>query len=65
MISPQVLSDGHGALHLHLETDVPVQALLKLLVLKAATSAISISSGFRGGLFFASVLMGALIGRLL
>lgn len=64
MISPQVLSGGHGALHLNLETDVPFFALLSLLVLKAAASAISIGSGFRGGLFFASLLMGALIGKL-
>lgn len=64
MISPQVLSGGHGALHLNLETDVPVLALLGLLVLKASASTISIGSGFRGGLFFASLLMGTLLGKL-
>jgi CIC family chloride channel protein len=37
--------------------------LLALLVMKAMASAISIGSGFRGGLFFASLLMGALLGK--
>lgn len=63
MISPQVLSGGHGALHLNLEHDVGFLALATLLLLKAMTSAISIGSGFRGGLFFASLFMGALIGK--
>jgi CIC family chloride channel protein len=37
--------------------------LLMLLGLKSVASAISIGSGFRGGLFFASLLMGALLGK--
>ena len=37
----------------------------RLLVgLKAMASAISIGSGFRGGLFFASLFLGALLGKL-
>ena len=64
MVSPQVLSGGHGALHINLETDVTMTALLGLFLLKAAASAISIGSGFRGGLFFASLFMGALLGKL-
>ena len=35
-----------------------------LVVLKALASAISLGSGFRGGLFFASLFLGALGGRL-
>ncbi len=35
-----------------------------LLVAKALASAISIGSGFRGGLFFASLFLGALLGKL-
>lgn len=64
MISPQVLSGGHGALHLNLAQDTAVIALLGLFLLKALASAISIGSGFRGGLFFASLFMGALLGKL-
>lgn len=65
--TPQVLSGGHGALHLHLEHAAALSgagALAGLLVAKAAASAISIGSGFRGGLFFASLFLGALAGKL-
>lgn len=64
MISPQVLSGGHGALHLNLDNVVPVTTLIGLFLLKSVASAISIGSGFRGGLFFASLFMGALLGKL-
>lgn len=64
MISPQVLSAGHGALHLNLARDVSIPALIGLLMLKTLASAVSIGSGFRGGLFFASLFMGALLGKI-
>ena len=38
--------------------------LIGLFLLKSLASAISIGSGFRGGLFFASLFMGALLGKL-
>jgi CIC family chloride channel protein len=38
--------------------------LISIIVLKGAASAVSLGSGFRGGLFYASLLIGALIGRL-
>jgi chloride channel protein, CIC family len=63
-ISPEVLSAGHGALHLHLQVETPAMILLLVLVLKAVASAVSIGSGFRGGLFFASLLLGTLAGKL-
>lgn len=66
-VSPQILSGGHGALHLHLDTNMPAMgfgALALLFVAKASASAISIGSGFRGGLFFASLFLGALAGKL-
>ncbi|GJD38159.1 MULTISPECIES: chloride channel protein [Methylobacterium] len=66
-VSPQILSGGHGALHLHLDVDMPamgIGALALLFVAKASASAISIGSGFRGGLFFASLFLGALAGKL-
>lgn len=64
LANPQVLSGGHGALHLNLETDVAITSLLVLFLLKAIASAVSIGSGFRGGLFFSSLFMGALLGKL-
>lgn len=64
IVTPQVLSAGHGALHLNLESQVAFHILLGLFLLKAVASAISIGSGFRGGLFFASLFMGALLGKL-
>lgn len=63
LVTPAVLSSGHGALRVALVTELPLHALLLAFVLKSAASAISLGSGFRGGLFFASLLMGALLGR--
>jgi CIC family chloride channel protein len=63
LITPSVLSSGHGALRSGLAADLPLHMLLLVLALKSAASAISIGSGFRGGLFFASLLMGALLGK--
>ena len=64
LVAPGVLSAGHGVLHFVLATDVAPRTLLLVLLLKAAASAISIGAGFRGGLFFASLLLGALLGKL-
>lgn len=64
IVTPQVLSAGHGALHLNLESQVGFHILLGLFLLKAVASAVSLGSGFRGGLFFASLFMGALLGKL-
>jgi CIC family chloride channel protein len=64
LVSPQVLSAGHGALHLNLGSEVAIPTLLGILLLKSLASAVSIGSGFRGGLFFASLFMGALIGKI-
>jgi chloride channel protein, CIC family len=64
MISPQVMSSGHGALHLTGIFKLPLQMIALIFVLKALASVISLGSGFRGGLFFASLLLGALGGQL-
>jgi len=64
VVTPQVLSAGHGALYVNLANPVPIQALLAIILLKSVASAISIGSGFRGGLFFASLFLGALVGKL-
>lgn len=58
-----VLGAGHGALHLVLDLDMSLKALAVLLLAKATASAVSVGAGFRGGLFFASLLLGAVLGR--
>ncbi len=64
LITPQVLSSGHGALMLQFTHLPDLSAIAILLVLKVLASSLSLGSGFRGGLFFASLLLGALLGRL-
>ncbi|MBB4131484.1 MULTISPECIES: chloride channel protein [unclassified Xanthomonas] len=64
LYSPQVLSSGHGALHLDMTSSSTLQMLATLLVLKCIASGISLGFGFRGGLFFASLFMGSLVGSL-
>lgn len=64
LLSPQALSAGHGALHLDLTMQVSVAFLCTILVLKMAASTISLGFGFRGGLFFASLFLGSLIGQI-
>jgi chloride channel protein, CIC family len=64
MVSPQVMSSGHGALHLTGIFKLPLQMIALIFVLKALASIVSLGSGFRGGLFFASLLLGALGGQL-
>ncbi len=59
-----MLSSGHAALRLALDAPYPLQHIALLILLKAVASAISIGSGFRGGLFFASLFLGALLGKL-
>jgi chloride channel protein, CIC family len=65
VLSPQVMSSGHGALHLTGIFKLPLAAIALIFVLKSLASVISLGSGFRGGLFFASLLLGALGGQLL
>jgi CIC family chloride channel protein len=64
IISPQVMSSGHGALHVASMLALPLGAIALVFVLKAVASVVSLGSGFRGGLFFASLLLGALGGQL-
>jgi CIC family chloride channel protein len=63
-LSPQALSSGHGALHIQLTTDVAIQTVAFLFLLKIFASVVSLGSGFRGGLFFSSLLLGSLMGKL-
>jgi chloride channel protein, CIC family len=64
LTTPQVLSSGHGAIHLAAMLDRPLRDVAVLFLLKALASIISLGVGFRGGLFFASLLLGTLGGRL-
>lgn len=64
LASPQVMSSGHGALHLTGIFKLPIATIGLIFALKALASMISLGSGFRGGLFFASLLLGALGGQL-
>ena len=65
LITPQVLAAGHGAMQLDLPVSIPMATLAGLIVLKLTASMVSLGSGFRGGLFFASLFVGALCGKLL
>jgi chloride channel protein, CIC family len=62
--TPQVLSSGHGALHFNGIVTMPLAFIGMVFVLKATASVISLGSGFRGGLFFATLFLGAIGGRL-
>ncbi|WP_158807537.1 chloride channel protein [Beijerinckia sp. L45] len=65
LITPRVLSAGHGAFAELIHGVMPTLLVLALtLLLKALASAVSIGSGFRGGLFFASLYLGGLVGKL-
>jgi CIC family chloride channel protein len=64
LISPQVLSSGHEALHIDIDAPYTLGHVALLVLLKSLASAISLGSGFRGGLFFASLFLGALVGKL-
>ena len=59
----RALSAGHGALHLAFVTETPARLVLLLILVKSLASMVSVASGFRGGLFFASLLIGALGGK--
>ena len=63
-ITPQVLGAGHGALSLDIGLELPLLVIAGLLLLKLLAALVSLGSGFRGGLFFASLFMGALLGKL-
>lgn len=62
-VNIQTLSGGHGAISTVLFTHMTLYGVLAFAALKLLASAISLGAGFRGGLFFSSLLVGALIGR--
>jgi CIC family chloride channel protein len=62
--TPQVMSSGHGALHFAGFVSIPLTVIATMFILKAIASIVSLGSGFRGGLFFATLFLGALGGHL-
>jgi len=64
LVTPQVMSSGHGALYVAGLAAMPLAVIAGIFVLKAMASIVSLGTGFRGGLFFATLFMGALGGRL-
>jgi CIC family chloride channel protein len=59
---PQVLGSGHGGILQILHAGFPLGFLAGLLVARIIGSAVSIGSGFRGGMFSASLFIGSLFG---
>lgn len=64
MASPQVLSAGHAALHTDLSAHIALRFIAMVFALKFLASVVSLGFGFRGGLFFASLFLGSLLGTL-
>ncbi|MFC3071251.1 chloride channel protein [Phenylobacterium soli] len=62
--SPQTMSAGHGALHLDLSMDASIAFLATVFCLKILASSTALGFGFRGGLFFASLFLGSLLGQI-
>lgn len=65
MAYPQVMSSGHGALRIIGVLDLSIRTIALVFMLKILASIASLGSGFRGGLFFSSLLIGSLGGHLL
>ncbi|HYZ42323.1 MAG TPA: chloride channel protein, partial [Stellaceae bacterium] len=59
---PQVLGSGHGGIMRVLHAGFALPFLGGLIVAKIVASAVSIGSGFRGGLFSTSLFLGSLFG---
>lgn len=62
--TPQILSAGHGALTRDLVAGYSLAFIAILFLAKCCASVVSLGFGFRGGLFFASLFLGALVGHL-
>jgi chloride channel protein, CIC family len=62
LVTPHVLASGHGAFFELFGPNAGPSDVLVTLLLKAAAS-VSLGTGFRGGLFFASLFLGGMIGR--
>jgi chloride channel protein, CIC family len=62
LVYPQVLGSGHGGIVANLHLGYALPYLVGLIAAKILASAISIGSGFKGGLFSAAIFIGSLFG---
>ncbi|MEQ8354908.1 MAG: chloride channel protein [Kiloniellaceae bacterium] len=62
LVFPQVLGVGYEATDAALMDSYPLWLLLALIVAKTAATAISLGSGFAGGVFSPSLFIGAMVG---
>jgi chloride channel protein, CIC family len=62
---PEILGSGHGGILHALHSGYALPFLAGLVVAKIVASAVSIGSGFRGGLFSSSLFLGSLFGSLI
>lgn len=62
LLIPQVLGSGHGAIQFQFDHSWALAPLTALLLAKLAASAISIGSGYRGGMFSSALFLGCLFG---
>src|ERR1700736_6039735 len=65
LVFPQILGSGHGGIMQVLHSGIDLPFLAGLIVAKIIASAVSIGSGFRGGLFSTSLFLGSLFGSLI
>jgi CIC family chloride channel protein len=63
IVTPQVLAAGHGAMVLDLHREMAIGFIATVIALKLIACLVSLASGFRGGLFFASLFVGSLLGK--
>ncbi|MEE2980765.1 MAG: chloride channel protein [Pseudomonadota bacterium] len=59
---PQVLGVGYEATDMALNVTLPLWLLLALVIAKTAATAISLGTGFAGGVFSPSLYVGAMVG---
>lgn len=62
LVFPQVLGSGHGGILTLMSSGFELPLLVALMIAKIAASAISIGSGFRGGMFSSALYIGCLFG---
>ncbi|MEI9983951.1 MAG: chloride channel protein [Aliidongia sp.] len=62
LVYPQVLGSGHGGIVANLHLGYALPYVIGMIAAKIVASAISIGSGFRGGLFSAAIFIGSLFG---
>ncbi|GGH17395.1 chloride channel protein [Alsobacter metallidurans] len=62
-LAPGILGSGHAAIDEAVNGEIVGRLAVGLLGAKALASALSLGAGFRGGLFSASLFIGALLGQ--